>query len=109
MARTVHRAAWETTPRRKLSEDIWQLYNVKEDFSLSNDIAAANPDKVKELKALFATEAIKYHAFPLDDRSVERLDPAQAGRPDAMAGRTKLTLYEGMGGLQPSRRGATFF
>lgn len=100
MARTVHRAAWETTPRRKLSEDIWELFNVKEDFSMSTDLAAANPEKVKEMKALFAKEAVKYQVFPLDDRSLERLDPAQAGRPDAMAGRTKLTLYEGMGGLQ---------
>jgi arylsulfatase len=36
----------------------------------------------------------------MDDRSIERLDPAQAGRPDAMGGRTSFTLYEGMGGLQ---------
>jgi arylsulfatase len=67
---------------------------------MSTDVAAQNPEKVKELKALFASEAIKYHAFPLDDRSIERLDAAQAGRPDAMGGRTTFTLYEGMGGLQ---------
>jgi Sulfatase len=100
MARTIHRAAWETTPREKLADDTWELFNVKEDFSMSTNLAAQNPDKVKELKELFAKEAVKYHVFPLDDRSIERLDPAQAGRPDAMAGRTKLTLYEGMGGLQ---------
>jgi arylsulfatase len=100
LARTIHRAAWETTPRGKLADDIWQLYNVNEDFSLANDLAKTNPEKVKELKELFAKEAVKYHVYPLDDRSVERLDAAQAGRPDAMGDRTKLTLYEGMGGLQ---------
>lgn len=100
LARTIHRAAWETTPRGKLADDIWQLYNVNEDFSLANDLAKSNPEKVKELKELFAKEAVKYHVYPLDDRSVERLDAAQAGRPDAMGDRTKLTLYEGMGGLQ---------
>jgi len=99
MARTIHRAAWETTPRGKLADDKWELFNVKEDFSLSTDMASQNPDKVKEMIALFAEEAVKYHVFPIDDRSIERLDPAQAGRPDAMAGRTKLTLYEGMSGL----------
>lgn len=100
IARVIHRAAWETTPRGTFADDKWELYNVTEDFSMSTDVAAQNPEKLKELQALFATEAVKYHVFPLDDRSVERLDPAQAGRPDAMAGRTKLTLYEGMGGLQ---------
>lgn len=100
MARTIHRAAWETTPRGKLSEDTWELYNVMEDFSMSTNVAAQNQEKLNEMKALFAEEAVKYHVFPLDDRSVERLDPAQAGRPDAMGGRTKFTLYEGMGGLQ---------
>jgi arylsulfatase len=100
VARTIHRAGWETTPRRKLKDDVWELFNVKEDFSMSTNLAAQNPDKVTEMKALFAKEAVKYHVFPLDDRSVERLDPAQAGRPDAMGERTKLILYEGMGGLQ---------
>lgn len=100
IARTVHKAPWEVKPKGGLKEDKWELFNVNEDFSMSTDLAAANPAKVKELKALFAKEAVKYHVFPLDDRSIERLDPAEAGRPDAMAGRTRLTLYEGMGGLQ---------
>ncbi len=100
MARTVHKAPWEVKPKGSIKDDVWQLYNVNEDFSMSTDVAAANPEKLKELKELFAKEAIKYHVFPLDDRSIERLDPAQAGRPDAMGGRTKFTLYEGMGGLQ---------
>jgi len=100
MARTVHKAPWEGKPKGSIKDDVWQLYNVNEDFSMSTDVAAQNPEKVKELKALFASEAIKHHAFPLDDRSIERLDAAQAGRPDAMGGRTTFTLYEGMGGLQ---------
>jgi hypothetical protein len=36
---------------------------------------------------------------PLDDRSTERLNPAIAGRPDLMGGRTSLTVYDGMVGL----------
>lgn len=99
-ARTTHKAPWEVKPKGSVADDVWELFNVDEDFSLSNNLAAKHPEKLKELQALFAEEAVKYHVFPLDDRSIERLDPAQAGRPDAMGGRTKLTLYSGMGGLQ---------
>ena len=44
-------------------------------------------------------EAIKNHALPLDDRVIERANAALAGRPDLMAGRTSLTVYEGMIGM----------
>jgi arylsulfatase A-like enzyme len=100
VARTIHKAPWEVSPKGKIKDDVWELFNVNEDFSMSTNVAAQNPEKVKELQALFAKEAVKYQVFPMDDRSIERLDPAQAGRPDAMGGRTTFTLYEGMGGLQ---------
>src|SRR5262249_39173755 len=67
--------------------------------SQANDLAAKRPEKLKELQAKFLEEAVKYNVLPLDDRSVERLDPALAGRPDLMAGRTHLTVYEGMVGM----------
>ncbi len=35
LARTIHRAPWEPKPQETLAEDIWELYNVNEDFSLS--------------------------------------------------------------------------
>ena len=35
----------------------WELYNLTEDYSQYNDLAAKNPDKLKELQALFMTEA----------------------------------------------------
>jgi len=37
--------------------------------------------------------------LPLDDRTLERLNPALVGRPDLMAGRTSLTVYDGMTGM----------
>jgi arylsulfatase A-like enzyme len=98
-AGTIHRAPWETTPRRKLLDDIWELYDTTADFSLANDLAAANPAKLKELQDLFIKEAIKYRVLPIDDRSVERLNPKIAGRPDLMGDRTSLTLSEGMVGM----------
>jgi len=80
-------------------QDRWELYNVAEDFSEANDLAAQNPKKLKELQDLFTKEAIRNNVYPLDDRRAERFDPAIAGRPDIMGTRTSLTLHEGMKGM----------
>ena len=77
----------------------WELYNVDEDFSQANDLAAKNPAKLKELQAVFDKEAVRNHVFPIDDRRVERFNPAIAGRPDLMGGRKTLTVYPGMKGM----------
>jgi arylsulfatase len=99
LARTVHRAPWEQAPRAPLAQDKWELYDRANDFSLANDLAAKYPQKLAELQALFLKEAVKYDVLPIDDRSIERLDPSAAGRPDLMQGRTRLTLYDGMTGM----------
>jgi len=96
VARTIHRAAWEFQPRTTLDKDVWQLFHVDEDFSEANDLAATNPKKLQELQKVFLKEAVKYNVLPLDDRSLERLNPEIAGRPDLMGTRTSLTLYDGM-------------
>ena len=98
-AGTIHRAPWERQPRHPLTEDVWELYHVSEDFSQAHDLAAQNPEKLAELQALFLREAERYHVLPIDDRSIERLNPALAGRPDVMGGRTSLTVYPGMTGM----------
>jgi arylsulfatase len=95
-AGTVHRAPWEMKPRAKLLEDKWELYDTRNDFSLVNDMAATNPEKLKEMQDLFMKEAIKYRVLPIDDRVVERVNAAIAGRPDLMGDRTSLTLTPGM-------------
>jgi arylsulfatase len=99
-ARTIHRAPWEAKPRRSLKDNsAWELYDVRSDFSLSSDVAAQNPEKLVELQALFLAEATRYGVLPMDDRVFERLDAASVGRPELMAGRTSLTLAEGMTGM----------
>jgi arylsulfatase len=98
-AATIHKLPWESQPRVALADDTWQLYDIRTDFSLANDLAAKNPAKLKEMQDLFIKEAIKYRVLPIDDRSIERLNPKIAGRPDLMGGRTSLTLYEGMKGM----------
>jgi arylsulfatase len=99
LAGTLHRAPWEMTPRATLDKDTWELYDTRADFSLVNDLAAKNPAKLKEMQALFMKEAQKYNVLPIDDRLMERINPTTAGRPDLMAGRTSLTVYEGMTGI----------
>lgn len=52
----------------------WELYNIDDDFSEADDLAAKNPEKLKQLQALFVEEAKKYEVFPLDSRFSERID-----------------------------------
>lgn len=99
LAGTVHKAPWEPKPRATLDKDTWELYDTRTDFSLANDLAKKNPEKLKEMQELFMKEAAKYNVLPIDDRGVERLVPEIAGRPDLMADRTSLTVYEGMIGM----------
>jgi len=99
LAGTVHRAPWEFKPRHTLEEDQWELYDTGNDFSLANDLATKDPQKLKEMQELFLKEAVKYSVLPLDDRTLERLNAALVGRPDLMAGRTSLTVYQGMTGM----------
>lgn len=99
LARTIHRVPWEPKPRATFDQDVWELYDTRQDYSLANDLAAKHPAKLEELQALFMSEAIRYNVLPLDDRSIERMDPLLAGRPDLMGARTSLTLYPGMTGM----------
>ena len=82
-----------------LNDDVWELYKVDEDFSQANNLAAKNPDKLKELQALFLKEAERNHVLPIDDRRAERFNPAIAGRPDLLGGRKSLSVYPGMTGM----------
>jgi arylsulfatase len=99
LAGTVHKAPWEPKPRATLENDTWELYDTRNDFSLADNLAAQNPTKLKAMQKLFLEEAVKYSVLPIDDRIFERLIASMVGRPDLMAGRTSLTVYEGMAGL----------
>ena len=70
----------------------WELYNVAQDYSENNDLAAQMPDKLKEMQALFLSEAAKYQVFPLDNSGFIRL---LAPKPSATAGKTEFT-YTGV-------------
>ncbi|KAB1069809.1 arylsulfatase [Tamlana haliotis] len=45
--------------------DEWELYNLEEDWTQSNDLAKKNPDKLEEMKSLFLVESAKYKNMPI--------------------------------------------
>jgi hypothetical protein len=73
----------------------WELYNIREDFSQANDIAAANTQKLRELQDLWWAQAAKYYVLPLDWRIAERMNAELAGRPSLAGDRKTFTYYPG--------------
>ena len=85
---------WEMstkTPPDVISGYNWELYNVMDDPTQSKDLAAAMPDKVKQMQALFYSEAAKYNVLPLDNSTLSRWNTE---RPSLKVGRT-LFSYSG--------------
>ena len=86
---------WVVTGKTPPVDDYnWELYNVDQDFSEANDLAAKEPKKLRELQDLFWAEAGKYNVLPLDNSRVERFDVSL--RPSLTKGRTVFTYYPGM-------------
>jgi arylsulfatase len=77
-----------TKPLPPVEQYKWELYNIADDFSQANDLAAKMPDKLKEMQALFLTEAAKHQVLPLDNSVLPRL---LTPRPSGTAGRTTFT------------------
>jgi arylsulfatase len=53
-------------------QERWELYQVEDDFSQSNDLATLYPDRLLALKQLFDTEALRYGIYPLRDAAARR-------------------------------------
>jgi len=77
-----------TKPLPPVNEYKWELYNIKDDFSQNNDLAAQNPQKLQAMQALFLSEAAKYQVLPLDNSILPRIITP---RPSATAGRSEFT------------------
>ncbi len=74
----------------------WELYDLTKDWTQFDDVAAKNPEKLKELQEVFLIEATKYQVLPLDDSKVSRFT---APRPSADAGRTDFTYLGEVNGI----------
>lgn len=59
------RGAFTLGPHNDIDRHPWELYNLNEDYSQAHDLAEKNPEKLKELEALFNQEAERNHALPL--------------------------------------------
>jgi arylsulfatase A-like enzyme len=70
----------------------WELYNLTEDYTQYNDLAAKMPDKLKQMQTIFDQEAAKYNVLPLNNDTFAR---ALAPRPSATAGVTEFS-YTGV-------------
>jgi hypothetical protein len=70
----------------------WELYNVAQDPTQFNDLAAQMPDKLKQMQALFYAEAKKHDVLPLDNTTLARWN---GPKPNLTAGRTTFT-YSGV-------------
>jgi arylsulfatase len=74
----------------------WELYDLRNDWTQSNDVAAAHPEKLNELKGLFLQEARKYEVLPLDATVATRL---VMPRPNITAGRSVFTYTVPLTGI----------
>lgn len=79
------REAWETA---EIGQHSWELYNLNEDYSQAHDLATKEPEKLKELVALFDHEAERNQVYPLAPRRGRQPSPAD--------GRTFFTYREGV-------------
>ncbi len=74
----------------------WELYNVDQDPTQSDDLAANMPDKLKQLQDVFYSEAAKYNVLPLDNSSLARWNTP---RPSLTAGQTVFTYSGELSGV----------
>ena len=108
--RAIYHEGWiaSTTPLRppwNLTGDVtadpangfqWELYDLSKDWTQDNDLAASNPEKLKELQELLWVETAKYQVLPLDSSVAERL---LAPRPNLTADKTVFTYSGELSGI----------
>jgi arylsulfatase len=71
-------------------DDSWELYDVTADPSECHDLAGSEPDRLRELVALWWREAERYQVLPLDNRAYSEL---VFDRPAGVPARSSYTYY----------------
>ncbi|HVD97670.1 MAG TPA: arylsulfatase [Cytophagaceae bacterium] len=93
--RAIYKDGWKASvyhqPDTDFSKDVWELHNLNEDFNERVDLAAKNPEKLKELQDLFDAEAKKYNIYPLQDAT-----PSGGRALSAFGLKDKIVLYPGV-------------
>lgn len=94
----------EKLPTDVMNSFKWELYNIDEDWTQANNLAAKMPDKLRDMQQRFILEAERYRVFPLDDSVLTRFVSQE--KPNYNFGRTLFTYtgelanvpYPGIGG-----------
>lgn len=71
-----HRAIWSDgwkavsflEPGSNLDDAVWELYHLDTDFSECNDLAEAEPERLKRMVELFWIDAGRYGVLPIEDK-----------------------------------------
>lgn len=96
--RAIVKDGWKASvfhqPGTDFSKDVWELYNLNDDFNERINLANKFPEKVKELQAVFDEEAIKYNVFPLADRAIGHSAGGRERSPFGL--KNKVVLYPGI-------------
>jgi len=110
VACTVHNTTpWNLSASEAVpfSDDRWELYDTRSDWTQARDVAAEQPERLERLKELFLIEATRNQALPLDDRPfAARRNASDRGRIQSMTFHpgTRRLLHEAV----PNVIGASF-
>jgi arylsulfatase A-like enzyme len=85
----------------RFAQDNWELYHTEVDRSELHDLAAEEPDRLRELTLLWYAEAGANGAFPLDDRSA--LELLTTPRPQLSPARNRYVYYPGIADVPESQ------
>lgn len=92
-------------PETSFDDDTWELYNLEQDFSQSQDLAAVMPEKLRELRQKFNEEAERMGILPLQNSLVAL---REAPLPQSRNDRTSFTFHAGTVGI-PERMAPRIF
>lgn len=99
-----HRAIWKDgwkavayhPPGGRYEDDEWELYHLDQDFSECHDLAAEEPDRLRELVAAWWEEAARNDVLPLDDRGFAERAAVNI-RPNSPRNRRRFVYHGGTG------------
>jgi arylsulfatase len=92
------RLPWDALGKSKsFDEDDWELYNLDDDYSMANDLAESEPERLKHLKELWWAEAARHNALPLDDRGFQRALDRKKAKAAALGPNPKWNFPRGTG------------
>jgi len=83
-------------PGTPIDDDVWELYNLAEDFAENHNLAEVEPDRLASMIDRWWSEAEQHKVLPLDDRFGPRFAESAAR---VHGDRTRYDFWAGMGHL----------